>query len=67
MIGQISIEREQQLVQRARQYLEQQAEHVPAYVEYLSAWGEWDNPWLVKQEPPEEVVNTESTEGEAGG
>lgn len=67
MIGQISIEREQQLVQRARQYLEQQAEHVPAYGEYLSAWGEWDNPWLVKQERPEEVVNTESAEGEAGG
>jgi len=65
MLGQITIEREQQLVQLTRQYLEEQAEHVPAYVEYLSAWGEWDNPWMVKQPPPEEGVSAEVAEGEA--
>lgn len=65
MLGQITIEREQQLVQLTRQYLEAQAEQVPAYVEYLSAWGEWDNPWMVKQPLPEEGVSAEVAEGEA--
>lgn len=65
MLGQIPIEREQQLVQQTRQYLEEQAELIPAYTEYLSAWGEWRNPW--KEERQEEGGNTESTENAEGG
>jgi predicted PolB exonuclease-like 3'-5' exonuclease len=67
MLGQITIEREQQLVQLTRQYLEEQAEQIPAYTEYLSAWGEWRNPWKAEAEKQEEGVTAESVESAEGG
>ena len=45
MLGQITIEREHELVERTKRYLEEHAEQIPAYGEYLTAWGEWSNPW----------------------
>jgi len=67
MLGQITIEREQQLVQLTRQYLEEQAEQIPAYTEYLSAWGEWRNPWKAEAEKQEDGVAAESVESAEGG
>ena len=45
LLGQLSLEDEQRLVQETRQWLEDQAEQSPAYQSYLEHWGSWHNPW----------------------
>lgn len=67
MLGQISLEREQELVARAKRYLEQRTEQVPAYCEYLAAWGEWSNPWKVSPAADEEPKRASHEGAEAQG
>ncbi len=43
--GQITLQREQELVEKTRVWLEQQFTERPAYSCYVDAWGEWTNPW----------------------
>lgn len=45
LMGKLSIEQEQQLVQTARELLEAEADQHPAYRSYLDQWGDWENPW----------------------
>lgn len=46
MLGQISLSREQQLVDQTQQFLQEQSASIPVYGEYLKSWGEWKNPWV---------------------
>jgi 3'-5' exonuclease len=45
MQGQITLEREAQLVAHARKWLEERVETYPVYATYLSQWRDWHNPW----------------------
>lgn len=44
MLGEISIEREQEIVKLAKNYIEENVEKIYALREYLDNWGDWD-PW----------------------
>jgi predicted PolB exonuclease-like 3'-5' exonuclease len=52
MLGELTLEREQELIAETRQWLEEQCAQVEAYSAYLSNWGDWQNPW---SEQPQEV------------
>jgi hypothetical protein len=54
LFGQLSIEREQQLVESTRNWLLERSADQPIYAAYLEQWGSWHNPWL----------NPESTESQ---
>ncbi len=45
LVGQLSLEVEQQIIVQTKQWLEQRAEQVDAYRIYLEHWGDWPNPW----------------------
>jgi len=45
MVGQLSLDVEQQLILSTRQWLEERADQVAAYRLYLDHWGDWPNPW----------------------
>jgi predicted PolB exonuclease-like 3'-5' exonuclease len=45
LLGQLSLEREYELVQEAKQWITDQGEMCEAYRNYLAAWGDWHNPW----------------------
>lgn len=44
LLGKLSLEREQELVQKTKTWLEEQSSAIPAYAEYLSHWGNWSPP-----------------------
>lgn len=44
LLGKLSLEREQELVQKTKTWLEEQSAAIPAYAEYLSHWGSWSPP-----------------------
>lgn len=48
LLGELNLDREQQLVHATREWLEQRRED-PAFALYLEHWGDWTNPW-----PPQE-------------
>lgn len=43
--GQITLEREEELLAQTRQWLQERAEAFPVYGAYLSQWRDWQNPW----------------------
>ena len=45
LIGQITLEREREIVEHAHQWLEKNSKDVPVYGEYLDRLSEWENPW----------------------
>lgn len=45
LLGQLALDREQELVAQTKVWLSERAEQSAAYRDYLSAWGDWDNPW----------------------
>lgn len=45
LVGQLSLETEQQIVGETKAWLEQKADQVTAYRQYLDRWGDWPNPW----------------------
>jgi hypothetical protein len=45
LLGEISLQREQQLIAETRQWLEEQQATRPVYAAYLQNWGDWTNPW----------------------
>lgn len=53
LLGQLTLEREQELVSLTRQWLADQAGETPAFATYLEQWGDWKNPW---SEDPAEAV-----------
>ena len=58
ILGQLPLEKEQELVEQGRVWLEQRAATVPAYAQYLEQWGTWANPWPA---PTEAVTTGEAT------
>ena len=50
VIGWISLEAEQELVEKTRDWLQQQATDIPALQHYLDNWGNWYNPWADQPE-----------------
>ena len=45
VVGDITLAREQALIDHARRWIEAHAEACPPLGHYLAAWGAWDNPW----------------------
>jgi predicted PolB exonuclease-like 3'-5' exonuclease len=45
VVGDITLAREQALIDHARTWIEAHAEACPPLAHYLNAWGTWDNPW----------------------
>jgi 3'-5' exonuclease len=45
LMGQITLEREQELVKQTKVMLEADVKRHPAYAQYLEQWGDWQNPW----------------------
>jgi len=45
MLGQLKLEKEQELILETKTWLEERIETSPAYANYLSRWGDWTNPW----------------------
>jgi predicted PolB exonuclease-like 3'-5' exonuclease len=45
VVGQLPLEREQQIVLETRGWLQERAAHYPVYAAYLSRWGSWHDPW----------------------
>jgi len=44
MTGEITIEREQDIVRMTKNYIEENRERIPAFKEYYENWGDWE-PW----------------------
>ncbi|MEM7813167.1 MAG: 3'-5' exonuclease [Planctomycetota bacterium] len=44
VVGELTLEREQELVEAAHAWLTDRREERPAYAEYLDHWGDWDKP-----------------------
>lgn len=47
IVGDLTLEAEQQLVQQAHDWLLEQVEALPVYKAYLEKWGDWANPWAI--------------------
>ena len=45
LMGQLSLEREKELIAQTRQWLADQQQERPIYASYLENWGDWVNPW----------------------
>ncbi|MCH5375625.1 MAG: 3'-5' exonuclease [Planctomycetes bacterium] len=45
LLGRISLEREQELIELAKNWLTERAPTTAAYRTYLENWGNWPNPW----------------------
>lgn len=45
MIGQLTLDREQELIADAHAWLVERSDDIPAYALYLEHWGDWANPW----------------------
>ncbi len=43
--GQITLEREEELLAQTKLWLQERAEAFPVYETYLSQWRDWNNPW----------------------
>jgi predicted PolB exonuclease-like 3'-5' exonuclease len=60
LLGQLSLEREQEIVAQTKHWLEARADQVPAFRQYLDHWGDWVNPWQ-PGEYPREAPRSEET------
>jgi predicted PolB exonuclease-like 3'-5' exonuclease len=45
LLGRISIEHEQELIENTRVWIAERAEQSNVYRQYLDNWGSWENPW----------------------
>lgn len=52
LVGQLTLETEQQIIAETKQWLEANAGRVPAFRQYLEHWGDWPNPWQKASEAP---------------
>ena len=50
LTGEISFEREQELIENTVQWLKSKSEEFPVYAEYLKECRDWNNPWIEKDE-----------------
>lgn len=49
LLGQLTLDAEQQLIAQTKQWLELKAEGSAAFRLYLEHWGDWPNPWAAGQ------------------
>lgn len=49
VLGQLSLNREQELVAETKQWLLDRIDQSPGYRSYLDRWGDWGNPWVESQ------------------
>ena len=52
MLGQISLDREQELIATTHAWLIERVDDMPAYEPYLEYWGDWPNPWISEGDAP---------------
>jgi predicted PolB exonuclease-like 3'-5' exonuclease len=52
MLGNLTLEAEQKLVQEAHGWLEGHAATIPIFRRYLDSWGQWHNPWADQTATP---------------
>ena len=45
LVGELSLDKEQELIAATKTWLESQAAEVPGFRLYLDRWGDWVNPW----------------------
>lgn len=45
LLGEITLDDEQELIAGAKKWLIDRAATVPAFAQYLNRWGDWQNPW----------------------
>ena len=45
LTGQITLDREQEIIATTKNWLSDQTDSSPAYRQYLEQWGDWRNPW----------------------
>jgi predicted PolB exonuclease-like 3'-5' exonuclease len=50
LLGRITLEREQTLIEEMKNWLIERADQIPAYQSYLEEWGDWRNPWMENEE-----------------
>ncbi len=50
LLGRLTLDREQQLVDQTRSWLEARVEQTPVFAQYLAHWGDWQNPWDAQEE-----------------
>jgi predicted PolB exonuclease-like 3'-5' exonuclease len=62
LMGQLTLDREQQLVAQTKSWLEARTSQIPIFTAYLSRWGSWTNPWATPDE-----LQPELDQGEVGG
>ena len=64
MSGEITIEREQEIVAQTLDWLEARSDEEPVYKEYLAGCTEWPNPWSQKTDvaTPENAETSEAAE-----
>ena len=50
LIGWLTLDKEQELVEKTHNWLQKQASETPALQQYLDNWGNWHNPWADQPE-----------------
>ena len=60
MVGELSLDEEEQIVAETKEWLVERADASAAYQAYLDRWNDWENPW---REPP--AVENATSESEA--
>ncbi len=65
VIGQLPLEKEQEIIGETKRWLEERADEMAAYRLYLERWGDWPNPWQEKAE--EAPTETEESGTEESG
>ena len=54
LLGQLTLEREQELIDTTHQWIVERSESVPAFAIYLEHWGDWGNPWTDAEDAAED-------------
>ncbi len=60
LVGQLSLEEEEQIVAETKEWLSERADASTAYQTYLDQWADWDNPWR-SPATPESVASTDAS------
>ena len=64
LLGELTLEREQELIGQTRQWLIDRRDTNAAYAAYLDRWGDWPNPWIAA--PQEASTDTPGGQGTLG-
>ena len=59
LTGEISFEREQELIENTVEWLKAKSEEFPVYDEYLKECRDWNNPWIEEEQGEKEIQPTD--------